>query len=37
MGAERILYHGMAEGSGRRTADGIEDKEILGFEIEEFK
>jgi hypothetical protein len=37
MGAERTLYHRMAEGSGRRTADGIDDKELLGFEVEEFK
>jgi hypothetical protein len=37
MGAERTLYHRMAEGSGRRTADAIDDKELLGFEVEEFK
>ena len=36
-GAEPTLYHRMAEGSGRGTADGIDDKELLGFEVEAFK
>jgi hypothetical protein len=26
----------MVEGSGCRTADGIDGKELLGFEVEEF-
>jgi hypothetical protein len=37
MGAERTLYHRMAEGSGRTTTDAIDDKELLGFEVEEFE
>ena len=37
LGAKRTPHHRMAESSGRRTADGIDDKELLGFEVEEFK
>jgi hypothetical protein len=36
MGAERTPHHRMVEGSGHTTADGIDGKKLLGFEVEEF-